>query len=168
MNIPAKELSKAIDKGMTYEEAAEHALGQLGPMKFLKPVGAEEPESDWLVQTIKVLHQRKDHSLRFDTDEDSEGGVTNWTVTMRPYQDDAPIIFYDGILRQWPDDDAEEDAAALNRFVLDFYGIKRHKEITPSREEARDRIRQIRIEIRDKKRDIRALAAEMSKLSELS
>lgn len=164
--ITVKNLHDAILLGMTYEDASKIALKGLKGLKCLDLQGAEELEEDWLEKILEVLVKKNDHSLKFKSfDERNGGGIINWWVTFETYQEDSPSIFYDGMAREWPEDDAIHDEDLLSQFVLDFYGIKEHAPRKLKKTEVEDRTREIKVIMADLERQMNELNSELERLS---
>lgn len=165
--VPVNKLYAAIKNGMSYKEAAEHALNALRPKLDICKEGdwggdGEDPD---MVGIIKVLVEKNDHSIHFQAEDDPDGSIINWTVVMRPFTDD--IISYDAIERTRAEDNAKNDAVVLSKFVLDFYGIKKRAERKLTKKEAQAQIKAIKREILFKTKEIKDLTSKMKKLSKI-
>lgn len=166
--VPVKNLYNAIKNGMSIEEAARHAMANIKDKLDIlvedRQLGGkgEGPDMEGI---IKLLVEKNDHSIRFEAEEDRDGGLINWDVCVCPYRGEVDFINYFATERTWPEDEANNDACTLSQFVLDFYGIKKHAEIKKTKKEIRAEISSIRNEIKSKKAEIKDLTAKISKLS---
>jgi hypothetical protein len=166
--VPVKQLYSAIKNGMSIEEAAEHAMASIkDELRILEEDRnwGGEGEGPDMEGIIELLVEKNDHSIRFEAEEDRDGGLINWWVNCVPYYQEVDSINYFATERTWAEDEANNDSATLSQFVLDFYGIKKHAEIKKTKKEIRAEIKTIRDEIKSKNAEIRDLMARMNKLS---
>ena len=168
--VPVNELYAAIKNGMSYEEAAEHALAsikdELDILKEDRELGGEGEGPD-MEGIIALLVEKNDHSIRFDAEEDRDGGLINWWVNCVPYYQEVDSIPYFATERTWGEDEANNDAYTLSQFVLDFYGIKKHTVRKLTKKEAKDQIKEIKREIKSKTKEIKDLTSKMNRLSKI-
>lgn len=178
--VPVKNLRKAIRDGMSYKEAAKHALGELCPKLNICKDGGPKP---YVEDVIKFMVETNDQSIKFQATKRLGGEPGDWCVGIASdinpgygaianvccWKDKA--IFYSAafdVLYQADHGmsarDAKEDAKTLNQFVLDFYGIKRQ---APTKRDARAKVRQIRFEITNNQKRIKALQAELKKFAKI-
>ena len=168
--VPVKNLRKAIQDGMSYEEASEHALGYLhlggrdedGPFPEMG-----EGIKDFVVEFLQFLVKENDHSIRF-TAKDDRDGRSSWVLECNHPECPSFDNSYDVGNCMYPGFTAEWDEYKLNHFILDFYGIKKHAKRKLTKKEARANIRSIRAEIGQKQKEIKALQAELKKLAKIT
>ena len=169
--VPVNELYAAIGFGMSYKEAAEHAMAaikdELDILTEDRNLGGEGEGPD-MEGIIALLVEKNDHSISFEAEEDRDGGLINWCVS--PVGDE---LFYDyGVWyfateRTWGEDEANNDACTLSQFVLDFYGIKHPVVRKLTKKEAKDQIKEIKREIKSKTKEIKDLTSKMNRLSKI-
>lgn len=166
--VPVKDLRKAIQDGMSYEEATRNALAVLSPKLNMVSEDVDISVDSFVENLIEVMSETEDHSIRFKVNEDEDDGRMSWDVC--PLQgtglsDDLDWVTYYPFDMTCAESKAEEDAETLNQFILDFYGIKKHAEIKKTKNKIRAEIKAIRDDIKSKKAEIRGLMARMNKLS---
>lgn len=172
--VPVKNLRKAIQDGMSYEEAAEHALESLrlggrddeGPFQDM---GDEIKE--FVAEFLQFLVKENDHSIRFTAKDDCDGRGS-WVLECNHPK--CPLFenLYDTGNCMYPSHGSGMDEWELNKFILDFYGIKKHTERKLTKKEARAKAKQIRALIAGKQKihrqEIKALEAELKKLAKIT
>lgn len=163
--VPVKNLRKAIKEGMGYDDAAEHSLKALRPKLNCLQESVDVNMESLLSALIERLTEGEDHSIKFEAREDRDNERLSWYIFIRGEVD--TYITYYPFQMDHAESKAEEDAETLNRFILDFYGIKRHKERKPTKSEARTEARLILREIKQKQKEIKDLNAQLKKLSRI-
>lgn len=163
--IPVKNLRKAIQDGMSHKEAGEHALKILEPKLNMFSEGVDQTvDMEYL---IEILVEEYDHSIKFEVEEDRGNELLSWDVQL--YKNGESMWNWDsssyyGSSMDHAEYKAEEDAKTLNQFILDFYGIKKHE---TTKGMARTKAKQIRAEIAEKQKEIKALQAELKKIAKI-
>lgn len=171
--ITVKGLHKAIALGMSYEEAAEIALKSLVPkLRFNRGEGPlqeldEDDLNGFMAELLRFLARENDHSIRFTAENDHDGR-SSWTLECN--HPGCPelvrrTLSYDVGNSMYPDNEAEGDEFVFNKFVLEFYGIKKHAERKMTKEEVQNRLKLIRSSIKEHQREIKSLKSEMKRLS---
>jgi predicted nucleic acid-binding Zn-ribbon protein len=170
--VPVKDLRKAIEDGMTYDEAASHALKALKPKLNCLREEVDVDMEDLLENIIGCMVERKDQVIRFKVEEDRGDEILSWdVVAVRRYLAECPIVHDLERITYFPfnmdhaEACANEDAATLNQFVLDFYGIKKYVEPKPTKKNIQAELRRVKAEISEKKSELKNLTSQMNKLS---
>lgn len=172
--VPVKSLRKAIQDGMSYEEAANHALKALRPELRICQEGdwGAVPEDPDMEEIIAILFEENNHSIVFEAEEDRDGNLINWSVDLKNARGEIDCLWYFASERTYNRDDAENDEIMLNKFIRDFYGIEEHAERKLTKKEARTKAKQIRAEIAGKQKihrhEIKVLQAELKKLAKIT
>lgn len=166
--IKVKDLRKAITLGLGFEEAAYVGMKAIKDLKIFAH-GLPEPDLEWMEGLIRHLFEKNDHTLRFKAEEDESEGFVNWSVTLDPWELEEGVFFDLSYLvteMDDPEDNAWDDAKILNKFILDFYGIKEHK-VDPVRlaKEIKSQISRLEEEIESKQREIKELKSELKVIS---
>ena len=182
--VPVNKLYAAIKNGMSYKEAAEHAMAaikdKLDILTEDRNLGGEGEGPD-MKGIIALLVEWNDHSIHFNAEEDRDGGLINWCVnavgdnhpdsgyglTHGGFLSDLEPVWYFATERTWGEDEANNDACTLSQFVLDFYGIKNHVLRKLTKKEAKDQIKEIKREIKSKTKEIKDLTSKMNRLSKI-
>ena len=171
--VPVNKLYAAIKNGMSYKEAAEHAMAaiknELDILKEDRNLGGEGEGPD-MEGIIALLVEWNDHSIHFNPEEDRDGGLINWCVNAEHdggFVSDLEPVWYFATERTWGEDEANNDACTLSQFVLDFYGIKNHVLRKLTKKEAKDQIKEIKREIKSKTKEIKDLTSKMNRLSKI-
>jgi len=163
------ELYAAIKNGMSYEEAAGHAMvsikderGRLGG----QATDLSDSMDSCMKEIIALLVEKNDHSIRFEAEEGQDYECDeSWDLSCRPYIPAAARSPWTELFA-WnqAEEEAINDAATLSQFVLDFYGIKEHAERKLTKKETKDQIKFIKREIASKTKEIKALTSKMNKM----
>jgi len=165
--VPVKNLRKAIEDGMSHEEAADHALKALKPKLecLSEDADVDVDMNSFLTDLIECMVESKDHSIRFKVEEDRDNESLSWDVVPTPIVHDLERITYFPFNMDNAEFKADDDAATLNQFILDFYGIKKHAERKLTKKEVRAELRRVKAEISEKKSELKNLTSQMNKLS---
>ena len=165
--VPVKDLREMISQsGMTCIEAASHALRALEPNLNC----VDEDMENLLKELIGCMVERSDHSIKFKVEEERDDGQLSWHVILRENNSLIAYIDYFPFKMDHAESNANEDAATLNQFILDFYGIKKHSEKLRSswtKNEVRAELRRVKVAISEKKSELKKLTSLMNKLSKL-
>jgi len=157
--VPVNELYAAIGFGMSYKEAAEHAMAAIKDDR----VGVHNRTME---EIIALLVDKNDHSIRFEAEEGQDYECDeSWDLSCRPYIPAAARSPWTELFA-WnqAEEEAINDAATLSQFVLDFYGIKEHAERKLTKKETKDQIKFIKREILSKTKEIKDLTCKMNKM----
>lgn len=169
--VPVKNLRNSILLGMRYEEAAEHALEslRLGGRDEDGPFPGMERGNllDFTKEFLRFLVEENDHSIRF-TAKDYCDGRGSWVLECNhpnfPLFENLYDNLYDTGNCMYPRHGSGMDEDKFNKFILDFYGIKKHTERKLTKKEVRTKAKQIRVEIAEKQKEIKTLQAQLKKL----
>ena len=165
--IRVKDLRKAITLGLGFKEAAYVGLKAVKGLKIMENSSGEDPDLEWMEGLIRHLFEKNDHTLHFKAEEDESEGFVNWSVTLDPWEEGVYFdLSYLVTELDHPKWDAQEDADILNKFVLDFYGIKQH-EVDPIRraEEIEREISRLEGAIKMATEEIKGMKKELDSLS---
>ena len=164
--VPVKNLHEAIKAGMTYKEAAKHAL--LALTRALNCVSEDvDVDMEWFLKDlIECMVESEDHSLKFIVEEDRGDEILSWDVTLGENWDLDSITYF-SFNMDHAQCNADEDAATLNQFILDFYGIKKHSEPKMTTKKIRAELRRVKAEISEKKSELKNLTSQMNRLSKM-
>lgn len=160
---PVKNLRKAVQDGMSHNEAAKHALAALKPKLHMFSEDVDVPVD--MEHLIEILLEDEDHSIKFEVEEDRGNEMLSWYVELqkegKTIWEWEPSWYYPSNMNH-AESKAEEDAETLNKFILDFYGIKKHG---TTKSMTRAKAKEIRAEIAQKQKEIKALNAQLKKLT---
>lgn len=163
--VPVKDLRKAIlQYGMTYDEAASHALKALKPKLNCLREDVDVDMEYFLENLIECMVESKTCRIKFQVEEDRGNEQLSWHIILGA---NPPIeqIDYFPFNMDHAEACANEDAATLNQFILDFYGIKKFVKPKPTKKEVLAELRQIKAEISAKKSELKSLTSQMKNLS---
>lgn len=163
--IKVKDLRKAIMLGLSIREAGLVVFKALESLQVHNEIYDHADES-WAERLVRYLAEKNDPSIKFVATREENEGYFDGTVDVCPNDPDADLkLIYNSFNNDHADCDAQEDAETLNKFILDFYGIKKHAGIKKTAKEIRAQIKAIREEIKTKKAEIKDLTAKMNKFS---
>lgn len=164
--IKVKDLRKAISLGLGFEEAAYVGLKAVKDLKIMENDLGEAPNLDWMEGFIRHLFEKNDHALHFKAEENESEGFVNWSVALEPWEEGVYFdLSYLVTELDDPESDAQEDADILNKFVLDFYGIKQHK-VDPAHliEEIKGEISNLESELKEGQERLKELKSDLANL----
>lgn len=164
--IGVKDLRKAIALGLGFKEAAYVGLKAVKDLNMHH----EKPNLKWMEDLIRHLSKKNDHTLHFKAEEDESEGFVNWSVSLDPWEEGVYFSLHYLVTElDDPENDAEEDADILNKFILGFYGIEGHK-VDPVREikKIKGEISGLEQELKDGQKRLKELKSELKSLSKNS
>lgn len=164
--IRVKNLRKAITLGLGFKEAAYVGLKAVKGLAIMENSSGKEPDLEWMEGLIRYLFEKNDHTLHFEAEEDESEGFVNWCVSLDPWEKGVYFdLHYLVTELDHPKWDAEEDADILNKFVLDFYGIKQHKvDFARRAEEIKGEITNLERELNEGQKRLKELKSELEGL----
>jgi hypothetical protein len=162
--VPVKNLRKAIEDGMSFEDAAKHALKALTPKLRCLREDVDVHMPSLLEDLVQYMVESKGHG-KFKVEEDRGDEMLSWFVILRDPRFAGDEIWYFPFNMDYAEDCANEDAETLNQFILDFYGIKKRTKPKPTKKEVRAELRRVKAEISEKKSELKNLTSQMNKLS---
>jgi len=118
--IKTKDLRTAINLGLGFKEAAHVGL------KTVKKIKNHKIDLEWMENFIRLLFEKNDHDLHFKvicvkSPTWQLNSSKSWIAILKPLED--LLYFSSNLDRQKKD--AQHDAEILNKFILNFYGIKK-------------------------------------------
>lgn len=117
--IKTKDLRTAINLGLGFKEAAHVGL------KTVKKIKNHKIDLEWMENFIRLLFEKNDHDLHFKVicvknPTWQLNSSKSWIAILKPLED--LLYFSSNLDRQKKD--AQHDTEILNKFILNFYGIK--------------------------------------------
>lgn len=161
--IRVKNLRKAITLGLGFKEAAYVGLKAVKGLAIMENSSGKEPDLEWMEGFIRHLFEKNDHTLHFKAEKDESEGFVNWCVALDPWEEGVYFdLHYLVTELDHPNWDAEEDAEILNKFVLDFYGIKQHKvDFARRAEEIKGEIADLEQNLKEGQKRLKELKSEL-------
>ncbi len=116
--IKTKDLRTAINLGLGFKEAAHVGL------KTIKKIKHNEINLEWMESFIRFLFEKNDHALHFKSTYvvKNSSKLEIYDRQQQRFEESRLVYISSNLDRQKKD--AQHDTEILNKFILNFYGIK--------------------------------------------